>query len=446
MAMVSVVALWLCAVTASATWLRRSTEAQASSHAVQLHRRGCNVHGGRAGLLQGIFADGFSRIACEVDIAPENVRISFKEKACGDVASCRLLTLPMQPRLCFDFCRQHPEAKFFGLQGSNCYCGQYYHAKSTGGQGTCSFHCEGDKKELCGGPEKSSLFEMHMCGDSQSEADYALESSGESEKATKALVDVMNTTALRLVDLAKAWQLGVCSMGKEGQRVCSLPGTWVATANDALSAASKTSHTADELLSMTKQLEGHMTATKDAGDALNASLASKMELMTSAVLDASAKTKGSSAGLSMELKAIGGPLSKNATTSYLDAFQALGDTKAGWFALCAIEPISGQAFAALSEDSPEGCASRCLSLSSGVNACAAFNYQYKDGLAACQLLSGEGLVEPRLLKAIPVFEVSKSKRDAMGLASLDCYASGSFMAGHPKGPLGVEVIKKVVVE
>mmetsp|Transcript_130352 Transcript_130352/g.260006 ORF Transcript_130352/g.260006 Transcript_130352/m.260006 type:complete len:445 (-) Transcript_130352:22-1356(-) len=444
MAKVSVVVLWLLVATACATRLRRPTEAQAPSHVVR--RRGCNAHGGGTGLLQGVFADGFSRVACEVDIAPESVRISFKEKACGDVASCRLLTLPMQPRLCFDFCRQHAEAKFFGLQGSNCYCSPYYHAKSTGGQGACSFHCEGDKKELCGGPEKSSLFEMHMCGNSQSEADYALESSSESEKAARALVNVANTTAFKLVGMANAWQLGVCSMGKEGQRLCSLTGMWVATANDALGAASKTAHSADKLSSMTKQLEGYMASAKDAGESLNASLASKMELTTSAVLDASAQMKGSSAGLRMELTGIGGPLSKNATTSYLDGFKALGDTKAGWFALCALEPISGQAFAALSEDTPEGCASQCLSLSSGTNACAAFNYQYKEGLATCQLLSGQGLVEPRLLSAIPIFEVSKSKRDAMGLASLGCYASGSFVAGHPRGPLGVEVIKKVVVE
>lgn len=294
--------------------------------------------------------------------------------------------------------------------------------------------------------KKSSLFEMHMCGNSQSEADYALETSGESEKDARALVDETNTTAHKLVDLANAWQLGVCSMGKEGQRVCSLTGMWVATANDALSAASKTAHTADELSSMTKQLEAYMAAVKKAGDALNASLASKMELTTSAVLDASAKTKGSSAGLRMELLRIGGPLSKKTTTSYLNAFQALSDTKAGWFAVCALEPLAGHALAAMSEDSPEGCASKCLSLSSGTNACAAFNYQYKDGLATCQLLSGTGLVQPRLRKAIPVFEVSKSKRDAMGFASLGCYASGSFVAGHPKGPLGVEVVKKVVKE
>merc|ERR1719362_545840 len=145
--------------------------------------------------------------------------------------------------------------------------------------------------------------------------------------------------------------------------------------------------------------------------ALNASLASKMELTTSAVLDASAKTKGSSAGLRMELLRIGGPLSKKTTTSYLNAFQALSDTKAGWFAVCALEPLAGHALAAMSEDSPEGCASKCLSLSSGTNACAAFNYQSKDGLA-----------------------------------TLGCYASGSFVAGHPKGPLGVEVVKKVVKE
>lgn len=51
-------------------------------------------------LLQAgeVFYDGFSRMGCEVDASPANVRVSFKEHACGNVSSCRLVTLPMEPR------------------------------------------------------------------------------------------------------------------------------------------------------------------------------------------------------------------------------------------------------------------------------------------------------------------------------------------------------------
>merc|ERR1719436_115258 len=84
-----------------------------------------------------IYADGYSRVGCEVDIAPESERTHFKENVCGGVPSCRAVTLGMEPRLCFDFCRTIPTAHFFGIaHGTDCYCSTYFHAQSTGGQGT----------------------------------------------------------------------------------------------------------------------------------------------------------------------------------------------------------------------------------------------------------------------------------------------------------------------
>merc|ERR1719454_2259944 len=85
--------------------------------------------------MQGVYYDGFSRAACEVDISPKDQRLYFKEHACVGMppgSSCRLQTLGMTPSLCFDFCRQHKEMKFFGIEyGRDCYCGGYFHPKST---------------------------------------------------------------------------------------------------------------------------------------------------------------------------------------------------------------------------------------------------------------------------------------------------------------------------
>merc|ERR1719247_1800471 len=145
--------------------------------------------GSGLGARGGVVADGFSRVGCEKDIAPPSMRLSFKENACGNgLKSCRLTEMGMTPRLCFDFCRQYENAKFFGLiHGRDCYCSVYYHAATTGG-GDCNAHCEGDTKEMCGGMEKSSLFEMHMCADTADEADQAAEMSKKAAAASDAIV------------------------------------------------------------------------------------------------------------------------------------------------------------------------------------------------------------------------------------------------------------------
>jgi len=399
----------------------------------------------------GVFADGYSRIACEVDAAPEELRIHFQDRACGEVSSCRLLELPMAPRLCFDFCRQFPTAKFFGIvHGRDCYCSPYFQAKSSGGQGTCSFACEGRAEEACGGPEKSSLFEMHLCGDSASEADLVLQLSREAEAAVSAVARVKNATAAALRELAGEWRLGVCSIVPEGERVCAAPKVWLAAAADASDGGAAAEHAGDIVAAQGAEVEALQGSAEAAGEALNASLASHLELATDALRTASTAALGDTAAANATLRRLAGPLLEvlwdGGVEAFGKAFEPLGNVTGGWYAVCALTPIAGEAYAAMAADHPAACADRCLSLSSGTSSCVAFNYQYREGLASCQLLSAGGLVQPMLAKAVPIFEVSKSKRDAMGLASLGCYAHGAFLAGHPRGPLGTHVVRSVVVE
>lgn len=407
------------------------------------------VPGGAAGsglgARGGVVADGFSRVGCENDIAPVSQRISFKENACGNgLKSCRLTELGMTPRLCFDFCRQYENAKFFGLKaGRDCYCSVYFHAATTGG-GDCNAVCEGDKKEMCGGMEKSSVFEMHMCADSASEADDAADMSKKAVAASKAIVEAGNTASKKLNALASAWKLGVCSIKPEGERVCSLSTQWTETANKISTSGSETTHATDVLKKKTKALADASAELKK--DDKNAKALSAVELATVEVRDASAKVAGEVELMKMAVKNINGPAAGTPLKSF-DVFKPLGDVKNKWFAVCALVPVAGESFAAVGKDDPAACATRCLELSTGTQACAAFNYQYKDGLATCQMLTADGVVEPAdaLSAAVPIFEVSETKRDAMKITSMGCYAHGRFTSGHPKGPLGTKVIREVTV-
>lgn len=100
----------------------------------------------------------------------------------------------------------------------------------------------------------------------------------------------------------------------------------------------------------------------------------------------------------------------------------------------------------VTQDAAATCADKCLSLSTGTQACVAFNIQAKGDLAACQLLHEEGLVEPAdsIAKKVPIFEVSATKMTSMGLSSLGCYAKTGFLAAHPKGPLDTFVVREVI--
>jgi hypothetical protein len=70
---------------------------------------------------------------------------------------------PMTPKVCFEFCQTVPDMVFFGLiYGRECYCTPYW-KPSAEGSGKCDSTCEGDPSQMCGGAEKSSVYEMHSC-------------------------------------------------------------------------------------------------------------------------------------------------------------------------------------------------------------------------------------------------------------------------------------------
>jgi len=406
-------------------------------------------HLGRA---DGVFMDGYSRVSCDVDIAPDAEKVYFADHACGEnVKTCRLTELGMSPQICFDFCRQYENAKFFGLQGQKCYCSRYFHPKSVGGQGVCDFHCEGAEKEMCGGKEKASLFEMHMCANSAEEAAVAKEMEETSSAECASVVEAGKETTQKLRDLGDAWKLGVCSVDPEGQRACALNQAWVDFAAGINDATQSTGHASDVLAKRGTELADAQAAVEAAGEAVNADQASAMELGTIALRDAAASADGEAKAARLALKTLAGPIGGAPLAGFADhkVFAPLGDVENGWNAVCALVPISGQAYAATAADDPAACANHCLTLSTGKQMCVAFNYQYRDGLAACQFLTSEGIVEPKdiLSKAVPVFEVSNTKRDAMGIASMGCFASGAFMGGHATGggtgKLATHVVREV---
>jgi len=70
---------------------------------------------------------------------------------------------PMTPKVCFEFCQTVPDMGWFGLiHGRTCYCMPYW-KPSAEGTGKCDLPCEGDPTSMCGGDEKTSIYEMHSC-------------------------------------------------------------------------------------------------------------------------------------------------------------------------------------------------------------------------------------------------------------------------------------------
>merc|ERR1719198_2389400 len=111
----------------------------------------------------------------------------------------------MTPRICFDFCRAQATAKFFGIEyGRDCYCAHYIESHTTGGGG-CELPCEGDAKEACGGKVKSSVFEMHNCGDSVSEAESALQLGEEAASGCRDVGGAVSILSTSIRAMGKVW-------------------------------------------------------------------------------------------------------------------------------------------------------------------------------------------------------------------------------------------------
>jgi len=71
---------------------------------------------------------------------------------------------PMNHNVCYEFCRRFDGVKFFGItNGNKCYCEPMFVVATAGNSSGCKVACEGNPGEMCGGPDTSSIFEMHDC-------------------------------------------------------------------------------------------------------------------------------------------------------------------------------------------------------------------------------------------------------------------------------------------
>jgi hypothetical protein len=79
---------------------------------------------------------------------------------------------PMSPKKCYEFCRTVPDMVYFGIRaGRHCYCTPFPH-KAAGSSEKCDLPCPGDPTVMCGGKEKSVIYEMHMCADTAGDLLY----------------------------------------------------------------------------------------------------------------------------------------------------------------------------------------------------------------------------------------------------------------------------------
>lgn len=397
----------------------------------------------------GVFWDGYSRAACETDKSPADQRLYFKEHACAPMppgSSCRLQTLGMTPDLCFGFCRQHKDMHFFGIQhGRDCYCTNYFHAKSTGG-GECNLPCEGDSKEKCGGPEKSSLFEMHFCDAAADRAKMAEDMVKEAKEKGEKLIEEGNKTYAGAKELVEAWQLGVCSVEPEGKRVCALPEGWQDKGSELNKLASKAEYqlgVADGRLADFKDASEKVS---DAGDNVTGAMANEVDKALDFVKDSVVDASMATDKVEVALKMTAGPLKGEAWDKFEDMFEPLGNVKEDWYAICALVGIPAASYMAVGGNGPSTCAEKCFGLITGTGQCVAFNYQEIGDLQSCQLLTEEGLTKPAIQKAVPIFEMSKSKRDKAGLKDMGCYAKKVFMSSHPSGALKTTVVRQITVD
>jgi len=79
----------------------------------------------------------------------------------------------MSPKACYEFCRTVPDMVYFGIKGgSHCYCMPFFQ-KAASGSSSCDSPCPGDPSMMCGGKEKSMIFEMHLCADTHGDLLYS---------------------------------------------------------------------------------------------------------------------------------------------------------------------------------------------------------------------------------------------------------------------------------
>lgn len=386
-----------------------------------------------------IYADGFMRVGCETDISPKSSRYYRSELVCGKIPGCHASKKKMSPDVCFEFCRSYP-VQFFAIQGEECYCMPWYHARTTK-SGLCTWYCSGNPNEKCGSPDKVSLFSQHLCGDSAEEAAAVLKMGEDADSKADDSIGSANVTEGKLYAASDNWNLGICSASK--QNVCDLKGHWLDEGhklNKLESKLKQAQYRMSKVFAQTKNFS-EVIGEKD-GNATGTDY-SNLERSGKKLRKKAVEVGVAVNQLDMAVSVLAGPLLKEKPMekeTFDELFQALTDmTMKGTHAICDL-PVAGQ-FAAVAEDDPAICANYCLDKRDD---CAAFNYQYRDGLMACQFLENKDLVKPAFLYSVPVFEVTNTMVGELSFDKIGCYAKTAFMKENGRGPTKVAVLKKVV--
>lgn len=128
--------------------------------------------------------DGYFNFGCFLDQSPKETRLSYKDEMKRTFAEAK----PVDAAVCFEFCRDRPAYKFFGLAlGRDCYCAGYVHRAPSGSE-KCTRQCEGNGNQMCGGDYKASVYEMHRCSDTIEEAEETLRETQEFREYAEALM------------------------------------------------------------------------------------------------------------------------------------------------------------------------------------------------------------------------------------------------------------------
>jgi hypothetical protein len=140
-----------------------------------------------------VFKDGYSITGCFKDKMYDfsdmygNNKDQYKERSNVSIVKYNEVVLKekqvaMTPKKCYEFCRTVPDMVYFGITGGrDCYCMPFYKPGASGSD-NCDMPCPGDPIQMCGGEEKSSIYEMHMCADTAGDLLY---------KAVKAEVELV---------------------------------------------------------------------------------------------------------------------------------------------------------------------------------------------------------------------------------------------------------------
>jgi hypothetical protein len=184
---------------------------------------------------------------------------------------------PMTHEVCFRFCRTVPDMGFFGItNGRKCYCAPYYQAMA-GDSSSCDEVCDGASYTMCGGKSKSSIFQMHGCGDTKANV-------ADGAARLESVKDALEASSLKLKEAAGKMQTLADEMqpgfGKAGDSTASslLQNAKVFAGNLEASVDA-----ADKVVEEMGTLEGQASSIAAGGDVTSSAEVTRAEELTASM-------------------------------------------------------------------------------------------------------------------------------------------------------------------